>query len=785
MAQQAAAPAADAAGLSEAEAARRLQQRGKPARRHSSRSYASIIRANTLNIPNAVLFAFGALTLAFASWKDALFLGILVANIGIGSFQEIRSKRALDRLAALVAPDARVVRDDTERRIPVEEVVVGDLVHLASGDQVVADGTVVSADGLALDESNLTGESEAVVRGTGEPVWSGSFAVEGDALFEATAVGADSRAARLTATARAFRHPRSPLERANDRLLLWIVVLAVPLAIGLTASVLTSVHGNGPRVQAITAGLVNLVPEGLILLISVTAAVSAFRIARRGVLAQQLNAVESLASVDVVCTDKTGTLTEPTLRVVAVVPASGVDEDALTRELATFAASAPSRNLTLQAIADAGIAGGTKQTVTAQVPFSSRRRWSALDLDGTRLVLGAPERFGGADPSLQARARSDTAAGRRVLMLGRTEHALPTQTRDPPFPDDARPLGLVVLAERLRPNAAETVAFFSAQDVVLKVLSGDAPATVGAIAHDAGVTGTAPALDGEALPKDPDELREAILAAPAVGRISPDGKRAVVHALDASGDYVAMLGDGVNDVPALKEARLAVAQGSGAQIARSVADLVLVEDDFGTVPGMVEEGRQILRNIERVARLFVTKTVFAAVLDLTVGIPTAAYPLLPRQFTIASTVTIGIPAFVLALAPSTGPWRPEHYLRSVATFAIPAGVAIGIGITVGYLFARYSLDLGLIRSRTVATGIVVVAGLATVIRLEQGHGRRRIAVWALSAVMLCIFLLALAVPWLREFYELARPDGEMVAAWGLGTAVAVGGMLAALRLLKV
>src|SRR5438477_333332 len=261
-------------GLTEAEASRRLEARGELPRQRSSRSYTSIVRANAMTIPNGILLLFGVLTIAFASWRDALFLGILVSNIVIGSFQEIRSKRALDRLAALVAPEAVVIREGVDRQVPVDHVVVGDLVRLAAGDQVVADGTVVSADGLALDEANLTGESEPAVRGAGEPVWSGSFAVEGAAVFEATAVGPDSRAEKLTATARAFRHPRSPLERANDRLLIWLVALAVPLAIGLTVSVLTRVDGSAARIQAITAGLVNLVPEGLILLISVTAAVS-------------------------------------------------------------------------------------------------------------------------------------------------------------------------------------------------------------------------------------------------------------------------------------------------------------------------------------------------------------------------------------------------------------------------------------------------------------------------------------------------------------------------------
>jgi cation-transporting ATPase E len=762
-----------------------LEQRGPLPRQRSSRSYLSIVRANTLNIPNGILFLFGVLTITFGSWKDALFVGILVSNIAIGSFQEIRSKRALDRLASLVAPEALVVREGIDRQLPVDQVVVGDLVRLRAGDQVIADGTVVSADGLALDEANLTGESEPAVREPGEPVWSGSFVVEGAALFEATAVGPESRAARLTMTARAFRHPRSPLERANDRLLLWLLALALPLTVGLTVSVLIRVESAGARVEALTAGIVNLVPEGLILLISLTAAVSAFKIAQRGVLAQQLNAVESLASVDVVCTDKTGTLTEPTLRVVSLVPAGGVDEETLAVALAGYAVGSQSRNATLQAIADAGLAVVDEPRVVGQVPFSSRRRWSALDLGDIRLVLGAPERFAIADSALVEQARTEAAGGRRVLALGRSEAPLPPGGLEPSFPDDVRALGLVVLAERLRPNAGGTVAFFAAEDVDLKVLSGDAPATVGAIARDAGVPGAAPALDGEALPSDSAELREAVLAAPAVGRISPEGKRAVVDALTAAGRYVAMVGDGVNDVPALKQARLAIVQGSGAQMARSVADLVLVRDDFAVVPGMVAEGRQILRNIQRVAQLFVTKSVFAAVLVLAVAIPTATFPLLPRQFTLASTVTIGIPAFVLALAPSSGPWRPERFLRSVARFAIPAGLAIGIGIVAGYLLARYGFDLGLSRSRTVATGIVVVCGLALVMRLESETGQRRLAVGGLCAAMAVLFLLALFVPFLRDFYELSTLTGEAIVAWAVGVALGVGGMLGGLHLLRL
>jgi cation-transporting P-type ATPase E len=773
-------------GLTEVEAARRLEARGPLARERSSRSYASILRANTLNVPNGILFAFGVLTLSFGLWQDALFLGILASNVAVGSFQEIRSKLALDRLAALVAPAAVVIRDGADRRVGVDQVIEGDLLRVAAGDQVVADGTIVRADGLAVDESNLTGESEPVVRGGGDEVWSGSFVVEGTGTIEATAVGPASRAARLSATARAFRHPRSPLERANDRLLLIVVAAAVPLAVALAITAVVRVGDAHERVQLVTAGIVNLVPEGLILLISLTAAVSAFKVARRGVLAQQLNAVESLASVDVVCTDKTGTLTEPTLRVVRLLPADGVDEQTLARELARYAASAPARNATLEAVANARLAAVEAHPVVAQVPFSSRRRWSALDLGDMRLVLGAPERFAAADPALVERARAEASAGRRVLALGETHIPLPATASEPPFPGDVRALGLVVLAERLRPNAEETVAFFAAEQVELKVLSGDAPATAGAIARDAGVPGSAAPLDGEALPSEPAALREAVLAAPAVGRISPEGKRAVVDALGQAGRYVAMVGDGVNDVPALKEARLAIAQGSGVQMARSVADLVLVRSDFAVVPAMVAEGRQILRNIQRVAELFVTKSVFTAVVGLAIALPTATYPLLPRQFTIASTVTIGIPAFVLALAPSAGPWRPERLLQSVARFAIPAGCAIGTGIVAGYLLALYGFDLGLGRSRTVATGIVVVCGLAVVLRLEgSGERRRRLAVTALCAAMALLFALALVIPALRDFYELTTPTAESVVAWAAGAGIGIGAMLASLRLLRV
>ena len=774
-------------GLTSAEAARRLEQRGPLPKPETSRSYRSIVVANIFTVFNAILLAFGLLTIFFGNPKDALFMGILIANATIGIGQEVRAKLALDKLAALIAIQAEVMRDGKRIEVPVDEVVVGDLLLVGPGDQVIADGEVLSADGLQVDEANLTGESEPVRREPGGKVWSGSFAVEGEGRFVATAVGPDCRAAKLAETARAFRHPRSPLEKAMDRLLIILVGVMVPLAIGLAVSLGVRDVGQADAVETMTAAVVNIVPEGLILLVSLTAAVSAAKMARRGILSQQLNAIESLASVSILCTDKTGTLTEASLRVVELVPNDGMDEDELARSFGRYAASMPSRNGTLEAIHSAGLGGAGEEQPTAQVPFSSRRRWGALEIAGDRFALGAPEALlaDGRDPALLAEATEHASEGRRVLAIASLPAALPDPDRDPALPADLKPLGLIVLAENLRPNAGDTVDFFHREAVSLKILSGDSPATVGAIARDTGIARgtTGPALSGEELPDSDEALLTAIHDSPAVGRISPEGKERVVRVLEESGQYVGMIGDGVNDVPALKKSRLAIAQGNGTQMARSVADLVLVDGSFGEVPGMVHEGRQILRNIQRVARLFVSKAIFTAFLLLVVAIPTGVFPLLPRQFTLTSSLTIGIPAFFLALAPSAGPWRPEGFLKAIARFSIPVGIATGIGITASWLISRHLLDASIDESRTITCATVVTAGLAIVMALEDEPGRRRLLVGGLCALMAIGFVLSLLVGPVQDFFALRPLTGEMLLAWAAGSALGLALMAVALKLI--
>lgn len=754
-------------GLTETEAARRLAARGETAESPTSRSTATIVRANAITPFNAILLALGLLTLVFGDWRDALFLGIILTNTGIGIWQELHARRKLDALAALVAPQATVVRDGATRSLHVSELVVGDLVLLAPGDQVVADGPLRSSTDLLLDESILTGEAKAVARAKGDEVRSGSFVVEGIGSFDVAAVGAESYAERVAGTARAFRHPRSPLERAIDRLLYVLLGVMVPLGAMLIVALWKQDVAVGRAVETAVAGMVTLVPEGLVLLVSITYAAAAVRMARAGALSQQLNAIESLASVDTLCIDKTGTLTEPGLRVVSLVPAEGVTERELGTALGRFAASSEGQNATLQAMAASWPAD--PEPADDVVPFLSRRRWSGMRIGGARYVLGAPELF--ALGELEEQAAAQQRAGRRVVAFGIASTA---------FPDDGgalgpvRLLGLAVLAEELRQATRETIAFLTEQGVEIVVLSGDSGSTVASIAADAGIPESGPWCAEDDLPEDDLELDRAVAGIGIVGRISPEGKRRVVESLQRRGRYVAMVGDGVNDVPALKASRLSIAQGSGAQMAKAVSDVVLVNGDFAAVPGMVAEGRRVLRNIQRVTKLFVTKSVFAAFLIVAIGITPAEYPLLPRHLTIVGTLTVGIPAFFLALAPSDGPWRTDGFLREVGRFSVPAGVAAGLGVTTTYLIALNVFDLGLLQSRTAATTTLIIVGLYLVLALEATSTRRARLVGTMCALLLATYALVLLLPGLRRFFELAVPNPAAVALIAVGCGIAIG-----------
>jgi cation-transporting P-type ATPase E len=783
-------PSADR-GLSSKEAAARLRKLGPPPET-SSRSTSSIVAGNVFTLFNAIIGAFFVLDLGLGLYADSIFGLIAVINSYIGIRQELKAKATLDELAVLVAPHARVLRDGAVVELVATEVVPGDVVQVGPGDQLVADGEVIASRGMTLDESMLTGEADGIGKGEGDRVLSGSFCVSGSGHYLVDAVREQSYAGRLAGEAKTFRHPPSPLQEEVNRVIVASTYVMVPLAVVLFISLKVRSVGLESAAQTATAGLVTLIPEGLVLLMSVTFAVAAVRLARRDTLVQQMSASESLASVDTICVDKTGTLTAGELRLAGVEYADGVDPEKGAAALGRFAASAGDRNQTLETIAQKFPARAGR--VKGEVPFSSEWKWSGISLDGggagATYVLGAPDILGeqGAlalTPRLAAKLKEETAAGRRVVAFGKSAEALPS---DPAAagPPAMTPLALVVLEETLRPDAAETIAYMREQEVDLKLISGDAAATVTAVAYAVGVPREAGVIEGPDLPEDPDQLQEAALANTIFCRIKPEQKKALVGALVAAGRYVAMIGDGVNDVPALKRSRMAVAMGSGTQVTKGVADVVLLKDQFSRLPEAVGEGRRIARNIHRLGRLYLTKTVYAATLILLVAVPGFAFPFLPRHLTLAAFLTIGIPSFVLALAPSDGPLYRGRLLRALAAFAVPAGISTALASILSFFLvdtvAGGSLDAG----RTAATTTLIFLGLAFVLLLERGPGREHIAIQSYMLAMVAglgaLYALILAAGPVRSFFEM---DLLSSAQWFLALLSAAIGLTIASLLWKL
>jgi cation-transporting P-type ATPase E len=751
------------AGLSSAEAQRRLRKLG-PVEPHSSRSVASIVAGNVFTLFNAILGTFFIVMLALGLFADALFGLVAVINSAIGIRQEMKAKETLDQLALLVAPKANAVRDSRLVELRSDEVVPGDVVRVEPGDQLVADGVVVSSRGLTMDESILTGESDGVRKHEGDRLLSGAFCIAGSGYYEVDAVREQSHAEQVAGEARAFRHPPSPLQLEVNQLLSATTLVMIPLAVLLLLAFVIRNVALHEAAQTATAGLVTLIPEGLVLLMSVTLAVAAVRLARINTLVQQIAATEALAAVDTICVDKTGTLTDGSLELVSVEVADKTQPAVAHEALARFAHSAGERNRTLETIAQRY--PGEPGRVVAEVPFSSVWKWSGVTLDGrgaTRsYVLGAPDVLTQAGalelpPVLARTLEEHTAAGRRVVVFGETQGALPADPGTQP-PPKLEPRALVVLEEQLRPDAVETIAFMREQNVDLKLISGDARQTVTAVAHAVGVPADAGVIEGPELPDDKGGLGDAAERNTIFCRITPEQKKALVGALAERGRFTAMIGDGVNDVPALKRARLAVAMGSGSQITKGIADIVLLRDQFSTLPRAVGEGRRIARNIHRLARLYATKSVYAGILILITAIFGFAFPFLPRQLTVAATLTIGIPSFVLALAPSEGLLYRGRLLRALAAFAAPAGAGIALGSLLSYFLVDDVFAGSLAEGRTAATTTLIVLGLCFILLLERGPGREHITIQSYMLAMVAglgaLYALVLAAAPVREFFDL-------------------------------
>ncbi len=745
----------------------------------TSRTPREIVRANVFTVFNGLLLSLLVIILATGQWQNGLFGGVIVANSAIGIVQELRAKRTLDRLAILNAPRARVVRDGVEAEIEVAGVVADDLLDLRAGDQVPADGDVHESAGLEIDESLLTGESDPVAKSVGDDVRSGSIVVAGHGRFQATAVGAEAYATKLAAEARRFTVTRSELVAGTNRLLRWISVLLVVVGPILLWSQFRSKDNEGwqDAVTGTVAALVGMVPEGLVLLTSLAFMLATVSLARRQTLVQELPAVEGLARVDVVCLDKTGTLTHGDVVFDHVVPL-GVAEDDVGEALG-LVSRAGDANATASAVA----AAFPESTWRASggVPFSSARKWSAVVADGRGTwVFGAPEMIlarPAGDAQRQARDQADTLAaeGKRVLLLARADGELSATDGDAALPAELTPAALVVLAERVRADAAQTLRFFTEQGVGLKVISGDNPRTVGAVAASVGVPGVrgADAVDARGLPDDIDALADVLETHSVFGRVTPHQKRAVVAALQRRGHVVAMTGDGVNDALALKDADIGVAMGNGSPATRAVAQLVLLDGKFAHLPDVVAEGRRVIANIERASNLFLVKNIYSLVLALITAVTIGAYPLAPIQLTLISAITIGVPGFVLALGPNRRRYVPGFLFR-VLRFAIPTGLVTGVAAYVGYRATRLlESNAGVPEGRTTATLIVLIVSLWTLLVLA-----RPLAGWklALVAAMAGAVALVVAIPPLAHgvFLLDVTPLRLLVAAViGAGGAVLV------------
>jgi cation-transporting ATPase E len=746
-------------GLSASEAAARLRKLGPPPET-SSRSTSSIVAGNVFTLFNAIIGGFLVLDLGLGLYADSVFGLVAVINSYIGIRQELKAKRTLDELAVLVAPQAKALRDESLLALRAEEIVPGDVIAVEPGDQLVADGEVISSRGMTLDESLLTGEADGVRKAPGERALSGSFCMSGSGRYLVDAVREESYAGRLAGEARAFRHPPSPLQAEVNQVIVACLYVMVPLAVVLLLTLKLRSTDLTEAAQTATAGLVTLIPEGLVLLMSVTFAFAAVRLAHRKTLVQQMSATESLASVDTICVDKTGTLTDGELRLLEVEVAEGVEEGAAHRALGSYAASAGDRNRTLEAIAERF--SGKPGRVSGEVPFSSEWKWSGLRIGGKSYVMGAPdllERAGALTlpHDLRRVLERETTAGRRVVAFAESDGMLPTSPPGEP-PPALRALALVVLEETLRPDASATLAVMREQEVDLKLISGDARSTVTAVAGAVGVPADAGVVEGPDLPEDPAELAEVARDNTIFCRIAPEQKKALVAALRESGRYTAMIGDGVNDVPALKQARLAIAMGSGAQVTKGVADVVLLEDEFSRLPEAVAEGRRIARNVHRLGRLYLTKTVYAAALILLVAVPGFAFPFLPRHLTLAGFLTIGVPSFVLALAPSDGPLYRGRLLRALAAFSVPAGLSTALGSILAFFLVDTVFGASLEAGRTAATTTLIVLGLSFVLLLERGPGREHIAIQSYMLAMILglagLFAGILAIGPLRDFFEM-------------------------------
>ena len=755
-------------GLSEAEVNDR-KQRGlqNSVSIHAGRSYALILRQHVFTFINVVLFSIAASLVALGRADDAFAtLSLVVFNVFVGVFQELRAKRELKSIELLVRPTATVVREGSERTIDPSEVVMNDIVVARSGDQIVVDGEMVSDGPAEVDESLLTGESEAVTKRAGDAVLSGSFCLNGTLVYETAKVGADSFVNRLAMQAKSDVRSKTPLQQEVDQLirvmLLVIVALGGVVALSLFAD-------DIPLVEAfrIAAVIVALVPQGLFFMTTVSYAMGVVRVSSQKALVQHLNAIESISHVNVLCMDKTGTLTTDAIELegVHLVEAGVTIGDLKVREiLGNYAASSSDRNRTIDAIRQA--CPGSEQHLHGQVAFSSAHKWSSLQWNDGTFVLGAPEvltPFIDGSEAIENEVTDLVATGRRVLLFGR----VPANSGSSKLSDSQslhegiEPIAVLSFSESLRGDAKETIERLINLGIEPKFISGDHPRTLQAVCRNLGFDGNLRAVSGLDIDESDDAAVDRVAAdATIFGRITPSQKQALVRAFQRRGDYVAMIGDGINDVLALKQANVGVAMQSGSQATRAVADLVLLDDSFSALPRAFREGQKIVSGMTDVVRLLLVRSSY---LVLTIAITQMLgfdFPVTPKHNAILALLTVGLP--IVAIAAWARPSNPpasviKASLRFVYSPAITISVVV-LGIYVYYLETSNDVDV----ARTALTTAGLLCGLILIPFVEPPTrwwvaGDRLSGDWRptiLAFGMLLLFALVLAVPPLREFSEL-------------------------------
>ncbi|MGY4648580.1 cation-translocating P-type ATPase [Mycobacterium sp. URHB0021] len=767
-----------AAGLTEAEVAQRVTE-GKtndvPSR--AARSVSEIVRGNVFTRINAILGVLLIIVLSTGSVINGAFGLLIIANSAIGIIQELRAKQTLDKLAIVGQAKPLVRRQSGTAPLMPGEVVLDDIIELGPGDQIVVDGDIVDETNLEVDESLLTGEADPIGKDAGDEVMSGSFVVAGSGAYRATKVGREAYAAKLAEEASKFTLVKSELRSGINRILQFITYLLVPAGLLIIYTQLfTTEAGWRESVLRMVGALVPMVPEGLVLMTSIAFAVGVIRLGRRQCLVNELPAIEGLARVDMVCADKTGTLTENGMRVSDL---KQLDKQAVADILAQLASDDARPNASMLAIAEA-YQMPPGWTAGATAPFKSATKWSGASYgEHGNWVIGAPDVL--LDPHFPVAEQAEQigALGLRVLLLGSSD--LPVD--HPDAPGSVTPAALVVLEQRIRPDARETLDYFASQKVSVKVISGDNAVSVGAVAATLGLEGET--MDARKLPDTPEQLADTLEEYTTFGRVRPDQKRAMVHALQSRGHTVAMTGDGVNDVLALKDADIGVAMGSGSSASRAVAQIVLLDNKFATLPSVVGEGRRVIGNIERVSNLFLTKTVYSVLLAVLVGLAGLAselfgsdpllFPFQPIHVTIAAWFTIGIPAFVLSLAPNNERAHPG-FVRRVMTSALPSGLAVGVATFTSYLVAyegRNATEVQQTQASTAALITLLVAAVWVLAVVARPYEWWRVALVAGSGLA---YVVIFSIPLAQKAFMLDTSNlaiTSMALVIGLAGAAAV------------